>query len=185
MPAHAANMEKLSKLAGPEITYVSADGGQRELRAKYGDSLSAPSELPLRLGAQVMLLRRLRPELVSGSIGIVVGFESDAAWDMSHMNADLGGGGVWPLVRFVIDMEEEETADVLLTPLEFTVEGEEGQVLMTRLQVRTLSDKKKHGALTQPGSSHTRMGDIDTPGAGAVSACGGDRPGGLLGVWRV
>lgn len=70
----AENAEQLNKLPGAVHVYRAVDSGpQQEMAAK---NFIVPSELVLKEGAQVILLKNLEPPLlVNGSRGVVVGFE--------------------------------------------------------------------------------------------------------------
>lgn len=70
----AYNSERLEKLSGDVKTYRAGDWG-REID-KLTKSCIAPTELHLKIGAQVILVKNLSERLVNGSQGVVIDFQA-------------------------------------------------------------------------------------------------------------
>lgn len=79
-----ANSTKLGNLNEDGWTYQAVDGGavtDLVQRAKLLSNFMAPETLPLKLHAQVMLIKNLDESLVNGSMGKVIGFEHKALFE--------------------------------------------------------------------------------------------------------
>jgi ATP-dependent DNA helicase PIF1 len=74
------NLAELQNLPGKVQTYLAVDAGRDPWRKDMETHCIAPSELKLKVGAQVMLIKNhaSNPQLVNGSRGVVVRFEMDA-----------------------------------------------------------------------------------------------------------
>ena len=73
----AMNSDRLRKLSGNALSYRAADTGDEKFRDVLDKNCLAPSQLFLKVGAQVMLLRNTGESLVNGSIGIVTHISKD------------------------------------------------------------------------------------------------------------
>eukprot|EP00127_Corallochytrium_limacisporum_P000810 Clim_evm96s25 gene=Clim_evmTU96s25 len=86
--AMSINLRELDKLLGAPETLVAKDhsldhrGNATATQRLLNSATVAPAKLPLKVGAQVMLLRNLdtRLGLVNGATGIVVGFRKIDGW---------------------------------------------------------------------------------------------------------
>lgn len=74
------NKRELNSLDGEEVHYKAMDWTEEpRLQKKLDDSIMAPKNITLRIGAQVMLIKNLRTlGLFNGSIGTVKHLEADA-----------------------------------------------------------------------------------------------------------
>lgn len=141
----------MARLSTTQESYGSSDGGtiiEPNQRAKMLANLMAPTQLDLRIDAQVMLIKNLDENLVNGSMGKVMRFADPAAFDPEvGMSTDLGqnaaqaktaqrkpGGKLYPVVRFVV---RGGHTDLLVMPENWKVEDTGGQILASRTQVST------------------------------------------------
>ena len=105
-------------------------------------SLIAPLDLGLKVGALVMLLKNLPDidRLVNGSLGSVVGFKDADDVDESDEAIFSTGAtrpaGRWPVVEFPVS--PDKVLRVVVFPETFCVESPSGQILFSRRQVRPL-----------------------------------------------
>lgn len=79
-----ANSTKLNNLNEDGYTYPAVDAGSMLdpiQRAKLLSNFMAPESLPLKLHAQVMLIKNLDDSLVNGSMGKIIGFEHKALFE--------------------------------------------------------------------------------------------------------
>jgi ATP-dependent DNA helicase PIF1 len=112
----------------------------------------APSELALRLDAQVMLIKNMDEMLVNGSMGKVVRFVDPALYgtgvdDVPEIVGSVGGSGsgkksgtastggatLWPVVEFLVPGGVRR--EVMILPEIWKVELPNGEVQVSRLQV--------------------------------------------------
>ncbi|POW11447.1 hypothetical protein PSHT_08375 [Puccinia striiformis] len=124
-----------------------------ELSRNLDRNTLASHKLILKLGAQVMLIKNIRDQkLVNGSVGIVIGFETDRNSnplndDDQHdlqtskksktgindyfepINTDSNQVKLWPKVKFTSGQT------ILLIPHEFEHENSQGEVIGVRQQV--------------------------------------------------
>ncbi|QNP96732.1 Conserved hypothetical protein [Yarrowia lipolytica] len=86
-----SNFSKLSTLGGKTHTFDALETGsaEREFRDKLLENIMVPKKLTLKAGAQVMMLKNMDPNLVNGSIGVVVGFMSPHNFIAAENAADL------------------------------------------------------------------------------------------------
>lgn len=82
-----SNQRRLRELPGESYRYDAFDTGDPTIRDKLLSNMMAPKVLELKKGAQVMLIKNLDETLVNGSLGTVLGFSTEAAFEIS-------GGGV-------------------------------------------------------------------------------------------
>lgn len=153
--ADRENTRRLDLIESTAHAYVAEEGGtvaDPDTRAKLLSSCPAPGVLDLKEGAQVMLIKDLDYGLMSGSLGLVVGFADERTF--SHQwNGDEGKGkGVrqsrqykkerekpqlYPVVRFFQDFAGSDgttsTRVVLCRPAQWTINKKEK--LATRTQV--------------------------------------------------
>lgn len=78
-----SNMRKLRELPGEVHRYEAFDSGNPEIRDKLLANMMAPKLLELKKGAQVMLIKNLDETLVNGSLGTVIGFSTESAFEIS------------------------------------------------------------------------------------------------------
>lgn len=72
----AENARELAKLQGDVHTFVALDQGPKQLLHIFSKGCSAPQELELKVGAQIVLTKRLEDKLVNGSRGVVKAFSA-------------------------------------------------------------------------------------------------------------
>lgn len=96
----AFNRQRLSALPGDEISISAVDSGEAKFVSTLDRSCLAPSDLRLKIGAQVMLLKNLDVEggLVNGSVGIVKSIgESSVCVDFGDAGTCEVQGARWSL----------------------------------------------------------------------------------------
>lgn len=161
-----ANNQRLAQLQGKEYIFEARDGGtiiDKVQRGKLLQNCMASELIVLKKGAQVMLIKNIDESLVNGSIGRVVGFMSEAAFDRYHQDeegqdesfdgavandsnaihradsksAQLNGGFStsrdFPVVRFVLP--DGASRDLLCQPESWKVELPNGEVQASRSQI--------------------------------------------------
>ena len=146
-------------MPGRSYRFASMDTGDPNFRDKLLANMMAPVNLELKKGAQVMLIKNMDDTLVNGSLGKVVGFMSENAFELS---SDGYGSDVdpeskfkkrvnafsnaleqsakakndnyeYPLVKFrAVDGSER---DLLCVPEDWKVELPTGEVQASRKQV--------------------------------------------------
>lgn len=96
---HKANVEaennsNLAKLDGEVHTFLAEDGGSNEYAVKgLQNNCMAPTNLKLKLDAQVMLVKNIQPpHLVNGSRGRVVGFRALEAGEPEYPDVEFESG---------------------------------------------------------------------------------------------
>ena len=77
----------MRNLPGAVRRYDATDTGDPNIRDKLLQNMMAPKAMELKVGAQVMLIKNMNEVLVNGSLGTVVGFMSESAFEIS------GGAG--------------------------------------------------------------------------------------------
>lgn len=89
------NQSRLDALPGTEFSIPSLDSGESRFASSLDKSCLAPSDLRLKIGAQVMLLKNLDVEggLVNGSIGLVQSIGE------SSVRVDFGDAGICEVQR--------------------------------------------------------------------------------------
>ena len=78
---------RMNNLAGTSRIFTSIDGGSIQDHAQRERLLAnfmAPSSIELKKGAQVMLIKNIDETLVNGSLGSVVAFMDEKAFDYYH-----------------------------------------------------------------------------------------------------
>lgn len=98
-----SNQRRLRDLPGESHRYEALDSGDPVIRDKLLSNMMAPKVLELKKGAQVMLIKNLDETLVNGSLGTVIGFSTESAFEISGGAFDsderLGDDDVDPLVK--------------------------------------------------------------------------------------
>ncbi|ROW12285.1 hypothetical protein VMCG_00524 [Cytospora schulzeri] len=78
-----SNQRRLRDLPGEVHRYEALDSGDPLIRERLLGNMMAPKVLELKKGAQVMLIKNLDETLVNGSLGTVIGFSTEAAFEIS------------------------------------------------------------------------------------------------------
>jgi hypothetical protein len=118
-----ANMVKLDQLPGIEYVYHAIDEGDIDTL----ETVTAPPELRLRVGAQVIYLKNRTQSMFNGVVGRVVAFQ-----DVEHHSLTFDS---LPVVRFELPLQEGEWEEILVHPEEFTFEIPGGGTAARRTQV--------------------------------------------------
>lgn len=149
-----ANELRLGRLPGQTHHYEAYDQGVPKLRNKLLANIMAPKALDLKIGAQVMLIKKVDDTLVNGSLGKVINFMSKAMFDARKANNQLlrsvnqadtrskpssqnpeptGRFNEYPVVQFI---RADETGRILhCTPELWKVESPTGEVRAARRQL--------------------------------------------------
>ncbi|GJE87803.1 ATP-dependent DNA helicase PIF1 [Phanerochaete sordida] len=173
--ANAKNLEELEKILGDTRAFLGADqpGWDPATNQIFAgkplqdalDSISVPKLLPLKQGAQVMLLKNLvQGVLVNGSLGVVTRFCcADEAWRSPDVYLGVAIGlaplsgrtfsdaaeaaamteveelrkdpRTWPVVRFFQGRSREHTVDVCCVHHTFVARHATGGIAASRKQV--------------------------------------------------
>jgi len=72
----------LKALTGKVYRYDSIDAGDIKIRDRLLANMMAPPSIELKKGAQVMLIKNMDETLVNGSLGTVVGFMTEATFEL-------------------------------------------------------------------------------------------------------
>lgn len=100
------NTQKLKKLKGPHVTYHCLDAGDKGPLASLQKNCQAVQMLELKVGAQVMLVKNLDPDLglVNGSRGVVTRLVVEEASTTAARHA-VCNESTWPVVLFANGLE--------------------------------------------------------------------------------
>lgn len=155
---------RMNNLVGTSRTFEAIDGGSIQDQAQRSKLLAncmAPPVIELKKGAQVMLIKNMDETLVNGSLGNVVAFMDENAFDRYHedeeafqapegndenmsrarkklkamMNKDVVAdtGRKWPLVSFA--MPDGSFRQLLCQPESWKIELPNGEVQASRSQI--------------------------------------------------
>ncbi|MBS94873.1 MAG: hypothetical protein CL799_10575 [Chromatiales bacterium] len=78
----ASNENRLRALPGQPRRYEAIDTGDPQVRDKVLANMMSPKTLDLKIGAQVMLIKNLNETLVNGTLGKVIAFSDEKAFEM-------------------------------------------------------------------------------------------------------
>lgn len=101
-----ANSTELAKLNTDGYTYTAIDSGavtDAVQRAKLLSNFMAPETLPLKIDAQVMLIKNMDDTLVNGSMGKIIGFDYKDIWE----NA-MTSSGRWVDDNDQVQLDDDE-----------------------------------------------------------------------------
>lgn len=152
-----SNERRLRELPGNPNRYDAMDTGDVNIRDKLLANMMAPKSIELKVNSQVMLIKNLDGSLVNGSLGTVIAFSDERAFDMTNMDEyddgmdpamakarrklkafsrepePDGSGMKYPVVRFI---STDGVARVILCqPEEWKVELPNGDVQAKRVQI--------------------------------------------------
>lgn len=141
----SANKHQLRRLPGEVRVFEARDqfgrGAKDEIRKSLQqqlDGLLCDVKLELKVGAQVMLIKNVDEKLVNGRIGSIVGFVTEAEYELrqsSQASEGFEDGNeekavqdetCYPLVHFPNDDEPSGVEEMLCTMEEWKVEVETG-----------------------------------------------------------
>lgn len=151
-----SNNSRLRALPGEARSFAAADSGDQMVRDKLLQNMMAPPRLELKVGAQVMLIKNWDANLVNGSLGKVVAFSDENAFEMTTTSSSFnepsnsalakarakleqfksaagGGAQLYPVVQFIAIDGTSRT--VLCQPEEWKVELPNGQIQAKRTQL--------------------------------------------------
>ncbi|ROW14943.1 hypothetical protein VPNG_03363 [Cytospora leucostoma] len=120
-----SNQRRLKDLPGEVHRYEALDSGDPVVREKLLGNMMAPKVLELKKGAQVMLIKNLDETLVNGSLGTVIGFSTESAFEISggaFDDAHDNGDDIDPKVKkrlaaFSRQLSENASSDKKKYPL--------------------------------------------------------------------
>lgn len=106
------NKQMLQNLPGETCKFTAVDSGSMihsDQGRKMLDNFLALSEIELKVGAQVMLIKNMDDKLVNGTLGIVVGFMDNQTFSqVKGLNVDYFGGAPDDETYYDYDSETEE-----------------------------------------------------------------------------
>jgi len=98
-------------LQGETVVFNAIDSGTTQdkvARDKLLSNCMAAHKIELKVNAQVMLIKNMDETLVNGSLGRVVGFMTDKAWEMTQQE-----GGLDPIEDDSEGFDRDEGDDLL------------------------------------------------------------------------
>jgi len=158
-----ANNSRMRNLVGETKVFQAKDGGTQtdeKFRDKLLANCMAPTEIHLKKGAQVMLIKNIDETLVNGSLGKVIGFMSELTFDSYQQHeeqfeelqnskpedlnpeqiklrntimAQASTTQVYPVVRFAIP--DGTTRDLLCQREMWKIELPNGEIQASRSQI--------------------------------------------------
>ena len=87
-----SNEARLRNLRGESRRFTCVDTGDPAIRDKLLQNVMAPKSIDLKVGAQVMLIKNIDESLVNGSLGRVVAFKTQSAFNMGMGDSDGEAG---------------------------------------------------------------------------------------------
>lgn len=85
-----SNSKRLKALSGQSRRFDAMDSGDPQVRDKLLQNMMSPKTLDLKVGAQVMLIKNLNETLVNGTLGKVIAFSDEKAFEMED-GGNYGG----------------------------------------------------------------------------------------------
>lgn len=129
---------RMQQLGGKAMVYSAVDGGMITDIAQRDKLLSictAPRHLCLKKGAEVILIKDIDDGLVTGSVGRVIAFMDERAYDQYIQNEEEeeDPSRQLPVVRF--PKSDGTSRDLLCSRELWKIELSNGEVLASRFQV--------------------------------------------------
>jgi ATP-dependent DNA helicase PIF1 len=152
-----SNNSRLNALPGKAFQFDAFDTGDPAIKDKLLSNMMAPKSLVLKKDAQVMLIKNMDDSLVNGSLGKVIDFADEKAFEMMSANDygdpmedamakarrklkgfsrddDIGSSGLkFPVVQFTAT--DGTTRIILCQPEDWKVELPNGEVQAKRSQL--------------------------------------------------
>lgn len=96
------NQQRLNQLNTDPVTFCAQDVGEQRYVTILAKNCAVPSQLVLKQGAQVMLVKNLHPEkgLVNGSRGFVKEMVQDDRAQDEQADQRVSPSSLWPVVHF-------------------------------------------------------------------------------------
>lgn len=153
-----SNASRLRALPGKVQRFEALDSGDPQIRDKLLANMMAPKSLDLKINAQVMLIKNWDESLVNGSLGKVIAFSDEKAFEMTNVDeydagmddamakarrklkgfsrepdSDSYDGQKYPVVQF--SAIDGTSRIILCQPEEWKVELPNGEVQAKRVQL--------------------------------------------------
>jgi hypothetical protein len=145
----AHNEQEMARLPYEVTTYI-AKTVQKDPTRVPNSTFAAPEELSLKRGATVMLIKNLEDGLVNGTLGVVLGFCTQATWrerqeeeveesslmDCGGTQLDVKSRSIpLPVVQWTPPGASSPLPPALVKPYTFKMADQDGTLIVSRTQV--------------------------------------------------